>query len=288
MKKFEELLVGKGLYDNVSITVDDLDEMELLLSGSIYNGYNIECFCIECNETRIFESVDKEIHEERGFMVTAINKDGPKTKKTKKETVLQQYLDKRYCISFRCTREHNHSLLFDLLITDNKMIKIGQYPSFADILAGNTTKYKSTLSNKYREYCEALGLFSHGIGIGAFVYLRRIIETLVFEKYEEVVEILGVDREVFLHSEFKDKIEILKDHLPNVLVENKNVYGIVSKGIHELNEQECISMFPYIQAGIELILDDILIEKERKEKEKLFSKFVEDKTGELRSRTDSQ
>lgn len=47
-------------------------------------------------------------------------------------------------------------------------------------------------------------------------------------------------------------------------------------------------MFPYIKAGIELILDDILAEKERKEKEKMFSKFVANKTGELRSNADSE
>ena len=41
-------------------------------------------------------------------------------------------------------------------------------------------------------------------------------------------------------------------------------------------------MFPYIRIGIELILDDLLAEKERKEKEKVFEEFVAKKTGELR------
>lgn len=50
MKKFEELLVSKGLYDSVNISVDDLDEMELLLSGGTYNGYNIECLILLINK----------------------------------------------------------------------------------------------------------------------------------------------------------------------------------------------------------------------------------------------
>lgn len=62
--------------------------------------------------------------------------------------------------------------------------------------------------------------------------------------------------------------------MPEVLVANKNIYGIVSKGIHELSEEECREMFPYIKAGIELILDSLLAEKERKSKEKIFEKFV--------------
>ena len=56
----------------------------------------------------------------------------------------------------------------------------------------------------------------------------------------------------------------------------------MSKGIHELSEDECREMFPYIRAGIELILDDLLAERERKAKEKMFEKFVAKKTGELR------
>jgi uncharacterized protein YqeY len=114
--------------------------------------------------------------------------------------------------------------------------------------------------------------------------LRRIIESLVFNKYDEVKGFLVVSEEDFIHSEFKDKLDILKDYLPKVLVENKNLYGIVSKGIHELSEEECRDMYPYIKVGIELILDDIIAEKERTEKQKLFSKFVADKTGELKNK----
>lgn len=85
-----------------------------------------------------------------------------------------------------------------------------------------------------------------------------------------------------MRLKFDEKIEALKPYLPEVLVANKNIYGIVSKGIHELSEEECREMFPYIKAGIELILDSLLAEKERKSKEKIFEKFVAKKTGELK------
>lgn len=63
---------------------------------------------------------------------------------------------------------------------------------------------------------------------------------------------------------------------------NKNLYGIVSKGIHELSEEECLAMFPCIRTGIELILDDVLAEKEKAKKEKIFEKFVADTTGKFK------
>lgn len=143
-------------------------------------------------------------------------------------------------------------------------------------------KYKLVLGKQYSEFSKAVGLFAHGIGIGSFVYLRRIIEKLIFDKYEQFSDELGVKANEFTHLKFDEKIELLKNHLPIILVRNKNVYGIVSKGIHELSEDECRSMFSYIRTGIELILDDLLAEKERVEKEKMFETFVADKTGELR------
>lgn len=83
---------------------------------------------------------------------------------------------------------------------------------------------------------------------------------------------------------FENKIELLEEYLPQALVENKNLYGIISKGVHELDEKDCLEMFPNIRIGIELILDDILAEKEREEKEKILKRFVSDKTGELRNK----
>jgi len=55
--------------------------------------------------------------------------------------------------------------------------------------------------------------------------------------------------------------------LPTAL-QNPNLYTILSKGIHELTEEECLEMFPMIKIGIELILDERIAEKEREKKRK--------------------
>jgi hypothetical protein len=60
-----------------------------------------------------------------------------------------------------------------------------------------------------------------------------------------------------------EKIEILKTELPDFLVEHKEIYGILSKGVHELQEQECLLHFNPIKTGIEMILDDKIIEYEK-------------------------
>ncbi len=39
------------------------------------------------------------------------------------------------------------------------------------------------------------------------------------------------------------------------------MYSILSKGIHELSEEECLQYFKLMKIGIELILDEQLEEK---------------------------
>ena len=35
MSKFEELLVNKGLYDSIDVSIEDLDELEKMLSPTV-------------------------------------------------------------------------------------------------------------------------------------------------------------------------------------------------------------------------------------------------------------
>ncbi len=62
------------------------------------------------------------------------------------------------------------------------------------------------------------------------------------------------------------KISLLKDFLPEFLVENKNRYAILSKGIHELRESECLELFDTVKIGIEQILDEKIEKLEKAEK----------------------
>lgn len=65
------------------------------------------------------------------------------------------------------------------------------------------------------------------------------------------------------------KITVLKSFLPPFLVTNSKLYSILSKGIHELTENECLNIFEHVKLGIELILDEKIeqIDREKKIKE---------------------
>ena len=115
-----------------------------------------------------------------------------------------------------------------------------------------------------KEFTRAIGLAANGVGIGSFVYLRRLFERLIQDAAEQKINAGEIERPVFEGARMDEKIGMLRDVLPKFLVENKSIYGIISKGIHQLSEEECLAMFDILKTSIELILDE---KKEMMEKE---------------------
>ncbi len=157
-------------------------------------------------------------------------------------------------------------MLFYFMVQDQKLMKVGQRPSIADLQLEGLEKYRQALGKEtYREFTKAVGLFAHGVGIGSFVYLRRIFERLVNDAYKIAGQNSGWDESVYQKARMDEKIVLLKGHLPQVLVDNAGIYSILSKGIHSLTEYECLKYFDTVKVGIELILDE-KIEREKKQK----------------------
>lgn len=162
-----------------------------------------------------------------------------------------------YCI-LTCVRT---KVQFFFMLYYNKEMeqfqKIGQYPSIADFHISQIRKYDKILSkNKLKEFTRAIGLAANGVGIGSFVYLRRIFEDLIEESHKKAIVTEGWDDEVYDKQRIAERIEMLKSFLPPFLVDNKSLYSILSVGIHSLKEEECLAYFETVRVGIELILDE--------------------------------
>src|SRR5699024_9976862 len=79
----------------------------------------------------------------------------------------------------KCGEAHYYSLLFK----GNTVTKIGQYPSFSKSEVQSLRKYKNLISKYYPELTRSVNAYSQGMGVAAFIYLRRILEYLVESKY---------------------------------------------------------------------------------------------------------
>ena len=74
----------------------------------------------------------------------------------------------------------------------------------------------------------------------------------------------------------------MESNLPKVLVQNRAIYGILSKGIHELDEQTCLKYFPAIRDAIILILEEDSRERSRQELEGRLAADIKKISDELR------
>ena len=95
--------------------------------------------------------------------------------------------------------------------------------------------------------------WSHGYGLGAFAYYRRMIEELIKQIIVDVsnLDLEGSDKVREAWEQYLDKpamstlLDSVTPHLPSGLLEIgdnplKLLYGTASLGIHELSEEDCL------------------------------------------------
>lgn len=186
-----------------------------------------------------------------------------------------------FLVTLKCKRKDNDILRFVFFRSKELVLKVGQWPSLADLqFAELGKKYDKVLPKEdLKNLKKAIGLVAHGAGAGSFVYLRRIFENLIFETYQQHTS--TVSEKEFKSKRMEDKVEVLKAFLPSQLLEMKSIYGILSKGVHELSEEECLRYFAPLKLSIELILDQKIEQEKKRERDAAVKKQLQDISQEL-------
>ena len=184
----------------------------------------------------------------------------------------------------KCKRYEDLFYIFFQVDEENDVFrKVGQNPSVADFHLAKVKKYTKYLGkDKQREFTKAIGLYANGVGIGSFIYLRRLFESLILEAGEKLIANGVISKEEFYPRHMDEKIELAKSALPVFLVENKSIYGILSKGVHELSEDECKDYFDVVKKSIEMILDEKIEYEEKKKSRKNLSSSIANLAGKMK------
>lgn len=284
---FASFLQEKGLYDCMDITEENIGELITLIDGRV----RINSYCTECKTERVFtmspitfftmcgdEYDERKLADEAQFLQDNIY--GSDTDHRKEKGGEWQWKNweidevaRVLVFKFVCSMNGEHHLDF-VAIADNKTFrKIGQYPSVADLSFPELDVYQKVLSTEdRREFGRAIGLYASGIGAGSYVYLRRIFERLLFQAKVNAGN--SIDEEAFDKARVDAKITMLSDYLPKLLTGNPTLYGVLSKGIHELTEKECIEYFPVVRDCIYMILNEWEEMRKKKEKEESIGKAL--------------
>jgi hypothetical protein len=158
-------------------------------------------------------------------------------------------------VAATCARHDNHKVIVYLRIANEAVEKVGQWPSLADILLDELKLLRTAIGKQDgAELHKAIGLAAHGVGVGSYVYLRRVFERLIARSFEENKDAVGIEKDAFQRLRMPDKIEALRNHLPPFLVRHRDVYGQLSDGIHNLNEDECLGYFDVFKGAVFMML----------------------------------
>ena len=156
-------------------------------------------------------------------------------------------------------------------------MKIGQWPSLADISLDELKPYRKGMTKEdSSELHKAIGLASHGAGVGSFVYIRRVFERIIYSRFDLHKDEMRWDEDDFKRMRMDDKVLLLKDFLPEFLVENRKIYGILSIGIHELDDTTCLSWFGAMKESVFFILEDDKKKREENKRRASFSGLIKD------------
>lgn len=271
-------LVNSSLYQVIEISnIKELRGLDFLIR---HGGVIADKYCDQCEQDSMFkygEVVVKTTYTPQpyygaGGTIRALTEEEKFDKEYShfNNLVVEVGENGVVIIKADCVRCENEFVMFlKVHLKERTVEKIGQYPSIYDFGFMELQKYQKYLKKMHNELFMAINLNSQGIGIGSYVYLRRIFEKLLEEAHDKGKANKGWDEENYKNAIFKDKLKMLKKYIPEEIIDiMRPSYTICSKGIHQLDEDECKEHFNGLKIAVELILDDAIskIEKEKNKK----------------------
>ncbi len=278
--KIDDILFD-GLYNKTNLedyALKDLKDLHSIINrpSKMNDREHFDLYCIECNKVSVFKKVGVDYTQEGSYFGTGYVKPRKSAHEKKKELLEDNFFE----LEVKCARNEHHRNKYFYVIKEKEIQKIGQYPSIADTEIQNFRKFNKILDSEHlNELNRSIGLASHGIGIGSFIYLRRIIEFIIGEAYSKASNKDGWDDEIYQRSRILEKIKLLEGFLPDILIKNSSSYSILSKGIHELSEDECLNYFPTLRDLVYLILQ----EKYSKREEEAIKQSISSNLSKIRS-----
>ena len=249
----------------------------------------IDCYCDNCKESKVFlirQADMTNIMSDFGAILKDSYSKAAKKGKDYNQT-FKSYFNK-YLGNFELTLtcgKCNSRLFFFYVVHDGVLEKINTFPSLMQGLKEKYRRYTKLNNDRFNYYLELITgaylYYNSNSGIGSYCYLRRCIENYVndyiLDNYSEE------EAKQFIKLSFPEKIKKIKAFIENEVLEFlKPLYNILSKGIHELDEETCKKSFELLKETIEYILDDKLAKIEKEKKRLMLKKQLEEKSNELK------
>lgn len=146
-----------------------------------------------------------------------------------------------------------------------KFLKLGEYPQFGPF---TSPRLISLIGGDRDIFLQGRRCENQGLGIGAFAYYRRVVESQksrildnnikAAEKTRATPEMIAALHKAKGETQFKRAVEDLKDAIPeSLLVDGHNpltlLHSALSDGLHARTDEECLDLAQTIR----LVLGDL-------------------------------
>lgn len=224
----------------------------------IYTLREIQVYCPVCEASKPFHN--KEQHD----YVIAMN----------------QYTDSRDSIlKFECVtcKDSNIRFWVKMVQFDEATLqfqKTGQDPQKE--LSRNKELSKFFKRDK-DDYNKAVVCLTHGYGVAAFAYMRRIVEKNILSLLDLIAEDESIDETVKealqslrKESSMADKIKVANNALPGYLKPDGinplgTIYKVLSEGVHSLPDEKCLEKANILQNCILFMISELASHKRNRE-----------------------
>lgn len=246
-----EFLESNVIYTSISFNLEEY------LYRNIFYIKEITTSCEICKKAKPFHNC-KSLQEARSFYSPYLNF---------REDFYERINGKSDLLKFQCItcEKSTKAYLVDYKI--NGMVvtftKSGESPRLPRSSNKLLLKF---FKEDMDEYNKAVTCLSHGFGVAAFVYMRRIIEKNINKILEMIVEMESKESPLLVEvskltkmSPMSDKIAIANKYMPSYLNPNGinpfgKMYSVLSEGVHSESDEECLNKAETLQACLEYII----------------------------------
>lgn len=184
--------------------------------------------------------------------------------------------------TFTCVtcRKVHHEYLVEQIVGEEtiKIQKYGQLPRKHLERDNILNNFFSEDSNNYEK---AVVCLSHGYGIAAFAYFRRIIEKNIFKLIDLLLEevkssesdlkIIESLTELRKESPMSDRIKVANEALPEYLKPDGlnplgKLYQVLSEGVHNLSDEECLKRANIVKECLKYLISELTSRKKNRTK----------------------
>ncbi|HEM6651526.1 hypothetical protein [Acinetobacter pittii] len=144
--------------------------------------------------------------------------------------------------------------------------KVGEWPRSN---LSNDKVLEKFFKKDRENYFKAEVCLSHGYGIAAFAYMRRIVEENIVSLLDMIAQdenaeesMLDAIAQLKTTSPMSDKITIAKKALPSYLSPNGlnplgQIYKQLSEGVHSLSDEECLKRANTIKFCLRFLISEL-------------------------------